>query len=157
MSWGVVYYKASDGRVPAEDFLDSCPAKVEARILAVLEAVRAAPPPQFSGGGKWEAMHGDMGGYYEIRVTGPGRTHYRLFCMLDNGSDDEPAERGFNQPQIVVVNGMFKAHRTEFSDREYRKNVRDLGDRYRASLPRRIANRDDRKDARDAIQRRNPP
>jgi hypothetical protein len=31
-------------------------------MLAVLEAVRAAPPPQFSGGGKWKAMHGSMGG-----------------------------------------------------------------------------------------------
>lgn len=40
---------------------------------AVLEAVRAAPPPAFSGGGKREAMHGTMAGYYEIRVTGPGR------------------------------------------------------------------------------------
>jgi hypothetical protein len=49
---------------PAETFLDSCPTKVEATILAVLEAVRRAPPPQFSGGGKWEAMHGAMGGYY---------------------------------------------------------------------------------------------
>jgi len=30
-----------------------------------------APPPRFSGGGKWEAMHGDMAGYYEVRATGP--------------------------------------------------------------------------------------
>jgi hypothetical protein len=29
-------------------------------------------------------MHGDMGGYYEIRVTGPGREQFRLFCMLEN-------------------------------------------------------------------------
>ena len=58
MPWGIVYYQARDGSVPAEAFLDSCPLKVEATILAVLEAVRQAPPPQFSGGGKWEAMHG---------------------------------------------------------------------------------------------------
>ena len=56
MPWGIVYYKARDGSVPAEAFLDACPLKVEATILAVLEAVRQAPPPQFSGGGKWEAM-----------------------------------------------------------------------------------------------------
>lgn len=73
MPWGIVYYKSRDGSVPAEAFLDACPLKVEATILAVLEAVRQAPPPQFSGGGKWEAMHGTMGGYYEIRVTGPAR------------------------------------------------------------------------------------
>jgi Txe/YoeB family toxin of Txe-Axe toxin-antitoxin module len=139
MAWGVVYYQAPDGSIPANAFLDSCPTKVEATILAVLEAVRRAPPPQFSGGGKWEAMHGAMGGYYEIRVTGPGRTHYRLFCMLDNGSREELAERGFDRPQIVVLNGMSKRHRTEFSEREYRKQVRDLGDDYLATLPRRIA------------------
>jgi hypothetical protein len=139
MEWGVVYYRAPDGSIPAEKFLDSCPTKVEATILAVLEAVRRAPPPQFSGGGKWEAMHGAMGGYYEIRVTGPGRTHYRLFCILDNGSEEELAARGFDRPQIVVLNGMVKQHRTEFSDREYRKRVRDLGDDYSATVPRRIA------------------
>jgi hypothetical protein len=139
MAWGVVYYQAPDGSIPAETFLDSCPTKVEATILAVLEAVRRAPPPQFSGGGKWEAMHGAMGGYYEIRVTGPGRMHYRLFCMLDNGSEAELAERGFDGAQIVVLNGMVKRHRTEFSDRDYRKHVRDLGDDYSATLPRRVA------------------
>ena len=36
------------------------------RLMAILDAVAEAPPPQFSGGGQWEAMHGDMGGYYEI-------------------------------------------------------------------------------------------
>jgi hypothetical protein len=39
-------------------------------IQAVLEAVAAAPPPSFSGGGKWEAMHEDMAGFYEVRVQG---------------------------------------------------------------------------------------
>jgi Txe/YoeB family toxin of Txe-Axe toxin-antitoxin module len=54
----------------AEEFFESCPTKVEANFNAVLEAVRRAPPPAFSGGGKWEAMHGKMAGYYEIRATG---------------------------------------------------------------------------------------
>jgi Txe/YoeB family toxin of Txe-Axe toxin-antitoxin module len=143
MSWGVVYYRTSTGRVPAEVFLDACPAKVEATILAVLEAVRAAPPPAFSGGGKWEAMHGTMSGYYEIRVTGPGRRHYRLFCLLDNGSDEDLAARGFTAPQIAVINGMVKDHMTEFADPEYRRNVRDLGDDYLGTLPRRIVTGND--------------
>jgi hypothetical protein len=52
VEWGVVYYETAAGEVPADDFLDACPAKVEATILAVLKAVRAAPPPAFSGGGK---------------------------------------------------------------------------------------------------------
>jgi Txe/YoeB family toxin of Txe-Axe toxin-antitoxin module len=139
MTWGIVFYRAPSGDIPGEAFLDSCPAKVEANIAAVLDAVRRAPPPAFSGGGKWEAMHGTMKGYYEVRATGPGRTHYRLFCLLENGSDDELAERGFDEPQIVVISGMAKANATTFSDAEYRVGVRDLGEDYLSRLPRPIA------------------
>lgn len=139
MVWGVVYYKTKAGDVPAIEFLDACPPKVEATLLAVLEAVRAAPPPRFSGGGKWEAMHGTMGGYYEIRVTGPARQQYRLFCRLENGTPDELAERGFDRPQIVVINGLVKPVRALFSDAVYAKHVRALGDEYLATLPRRVA------------------
>lgn len=53
-------------------------------------------------------MHGTMGGYHEIRVTGPGRRQYRLFCRLDSGSHEQLAQRGFAEPQIVVINGMDK-------------------------------------------------
>lgn len=138
MEWGIVYYATEGGGVPADDFLDACPTKVEATILAVLEAVRAAPPPAFSGGGKWEAMHGDMGGYYEIRVTGPGRRHYRLFCILDNGSPNELASRGFDRPQIAVITGRVKNNRETFSGRDYAK-VRKLGENYQSTIPRRVA------------------
>lgn len=99
MGWGIVYCETKGGKVPAEEFLQRCPAKVEARFYAVLEAVRDAPPPRFSGGGYWEAMHGDMGGYFEIRLTGPGRRQYRLFCILDNGSREDLRERGFDRPR----------------------------------------------------------
>jgi Txe/YoeB family toxin of Txe-Axe toxin-antitoxin module len=140
VGWGIVYYRAESGAIPAEEFLDSCPAKIEARLLAVLEVVRAAPPPAFSGGGMWEAMHGSMNGYYEIRVTGPGRVQYRLFCLLDNAdTDEELARRGFDAPQIAVINGMSKPIGEVFSDSLYRKHVRALGDDYRRQLPRRIA------------------
>jgi hypothetical protein len=139
LQWGIVYYQRRDGIIPAEVFLDSCPTKVEATAIAVLEAVRAAPPPAFSGGGKWEAMHGKMGGYYEIRVTGPARRHYRLFCILDNGSELELAARGFDAPQIVVINGMVKPNASLFSDAVYKKHVLALGDDYLSTLPRRIA------------------
>jgi len=97
-------------------FLDACPTKVAATFIAVLDAVREAPPPAFSGGGKWEAMHGTMAGYHEIRLTGPGRRHYRLFCLLDNGTPQELAARGFD-PQIGVINGMVKANTALFRDR----------------------------------------
>lgn len=139
MQWGVSYYKAQDGSVPAEDFLDTCPTKVAATIDAVLEIVRAAPPPAFSGGGKWEAMHGNMGGYYEVRVTGPGRTHHRLFCRLDNGTEAELLKRGFDRPQIVAINGLAKPNAKLFTDAEYKKHVRDLGDDYLSKLPRPVA------------------
>ena len=60
--WAVIYYMAPDGSVPALKFLDGCPGKIDAEFTAVLDAVAAAPPPRFSGGGKWEAMHGSMNG-----------------------------------------------------------------------------------------------
>ncbi|HEX6667466.1 MAG TPA: hypothetical protein VF081_12815 [Solirubrobacterales bacterium] len=138
MAWGIVYCEAKDGKVPAEDFLDRCPTKIEARFSAVLEAVRDAPPPQFSGGGYWEAMHGDMGGHHEIRLTGPGRRQYRLFCILDNGSLEELRERGFDQPQIAAITGLVKDSGEKFSARDYAK-VRRLGREYLSELPRRIA------------------
>ena len=49
--------------VPTVEFLDALPVAARAEVIAVLEAVAAAPPPAFSGGGKWEAMHGDMAGF----------------------------------------------------------------------------------------------
>lgn len=139
MAWGIVFCSDATGTAPAHAFLDDCPAKVAATFIAVLDAVRAAPPPAFSGGGKWEAMHGTMGGYYEIRVTGPGRRHYRLFCLLENGAPKALAECGFEQPQIVVINGMVKANAALFSDRDYKKRVRMLGDDYLSRLPRPVA------------------
>lgn len=138
MEWGVAYYKTRKGKIPAEGFLDGLPTRVEARIDAVLEAVRAAPPPKFSGGGFWEAMHGEMGGYYEIRVRA-GNDLHRLFCILDNADAKGLKERGFSAPQIVVLNGMTKPIGTRFSDADYRKNVRVLGEDYQKTLPRRIA------------------
>lgn len=105
MAWGIVYFETEDGKVPAEEFLDSCPTKIEARFSAVLEAVREAPPPRFSGGGYWEAMHGDMGGFYEIRLTGPGRRQYRLFCILDSADDEGLRKRGLISPKSRSLTG----------------------------------------------------
>jgi hypothetical protein len=72
-AWDIVYYRQTAGRVPVDGFLAGCPVKVRARLLAVVDDVAEAPPPQFSGGGRWEAMHGTMRGYYEVSVQGPGR------------------------------------------------------------------------------------
>jgi hypothetical protein len=71
LPWAVIYYRAPDETVPALEFLDGCPGTVDARFTAVLDAVAEARPAVLRGG-KWEAMHGMMGGWYEIRLTGPG-------------------------------------------------------------------------------------
>jgi hypothetical protein len=98
---------------PALEFLDGVPAKITAEIHAVLDAVAEAPPPAFSGGGKWEAMHGDMAGLYEIRVQGAGKNH-RLFCLLDRGED-------LGGPSIVCIGGLSKPPRQAADDRDYRR------------------------------------
>jgi hypothetical protein len=134
-SWDIVYYRDADDNVPAVDFLVGCPTKTRANLLAVLNAVAAAPPPAFSGGGKWEAMHGTMGGYYEVRAMGPGREHFRLFCILDKGDE---ALKGLPRDAIAVIAGGRKPNATLFDEFEYAK-VRTLGDDYKAQLPRRIA------------------
>lgn len=140
MAWDIVYFKDSDGSIPAIEFLDGCPTKVAATILAVLEAVAQAPPPMFSGGGKWEAMHGDMGGFYEVRCSGPNREQFRLFCILENASKDELKRRGLDKPSIAVITGMRKPWRTKFSNRDYR-NVKTLGRNYEDAAPRSLAHK----------------
>jgi hypothetical protein len=136
--WAIVYYEAPDGSSPALEFLERCPGKIDAEFAAVLDAVAAAPPPQFSGGGKWEAMHGSMGGWHEIRLTGPSRAQFRLFCLLENADDEELLKRGLVKPSIAVILGMSKPWRTKFSEADYRR-VRRLGDEHKANHPRRIA------------------
>jgi hypothetical protein len=88
--------------VPAEAFLDACPLKDEATILAVLEAVRQAPPPQFSG----------------RQVGGHARDDGRL--QRDPRDWSRPAQelaaRGFQEPQIAVITGMRKPFRTGRSE-----------------------------------------
>jgi hypothetical protein len=49
--WDVVYYDPPDPADSPIAFLDACPKSVEANMMSVLDAVAAAPPLQFSGGG----------------------------------------------------------------------------------------------------------
>jgi hypothetical protein len=136
--WAIVSYQDPESEVPALEFLDACPGKIDAEFTAVLDAVAAAPSPQFSGGGKWEAMHGSMTGWHEIRLTGPGREQFRLFCLLENADDDELLQRGLAKPTIAVITGMRKPWRTTFSERDYNR-IRQLGDEHKGNHPRRIA------------------
>ena len=117
--WKIHFFqrdKADDAEraVPAIDFLDSIPAKVAAEIHAVLDAVAAAPPPSFSGGGKWEVMHDDMAGYFEVRVQGGGMNH-RLFCLLERDAED------LGGSSIVCIDGLSKPPRMGAHPRDYRR------------------------------------
>jgi hypothetical protein len=124
--------------IPGRDFLRSCPVAVRAKLSAVLAAVAGAPPHRFAGGGYWEAMHGDMTGWFEVRVDGPkpsggrGRHHYRLFCLIDLDAKD------VDRPLLVVVTGAAKPLRATLSGADY-ANVRWLGAEYRSRNPRSIA------------------
>ncbi len=87
---------------------------------------------RFAGGGYWEAMHGDMTGWFEIRVDGPERTHYRLFYLLDYDAKE------IAKPLLVVVDGRSKPFRTTLADADY-VVVRALGAEYGARNPRSLA------------------
>jgi hypothetical protein len=139
----VVYFRRHPDDDPAQsapgrEFLRSCPASVRAKFAAVLVAVAGAPPYRFAGGGYWEAMHGAMAGWFEVRVDGPkpsggtGRHHYRLYCLLDYDA------KGVDKALLVVITGLAKPFRTRLSEREYAV-VRSLGDEYLARNPRSIS------------------
>lgn len=134
----IVYFRRhrdddADQAFPGQAFLnDVCPTKVRATMRAVLVAVASAPPKRFAGGGYWEAMKGDMTGWFEVRVDGRQRHHYRLFCRLDY----EAKKR--DKPLLVVITGLDKPFRTELKKADYAA-VRALGDEYFKRNPRSIA------------------
>lgn len=133
----VVYFKRhrddDPGQAePGRQALNSWPASVRAKMYAVLAAVAAAPPKKFAGGGYWEAMKGDMGGWFEVRADGPKRHHYRLFCLLDYGA------QGRDKPLLVVIDGRDKPFRATLSEADY-VDVRQLGEEYRRRNPRSLA------------------
>jgi hypothetical protein len=82
-------------------------------------------------------MHGTMAGYFEARKQGPGREQFRLFCLLENGSVEELARRGFRRPAIAVIAGLRKPWMTTFSEKEYGA-IRQMGEDHKSRYPRRI-------------------
>ena len=140
-AWDVIYYRAPDGTIPAEEFLDGCPLTVQDRFDAVLDDVAQGPPLEYRGGGYWEAMGGELTGWFEVRIDGPSREHFRLFCLLENGPPAELAGLGLPRPAIAVITGGRKPFRTVFSAADYAR-VREMGDEYRTTRPRRIAEPD---------------
>jgi hypothetical protein len=83
-------------------------------------------------------MHGDMSGYFSVRLDGPkpaggkGRHHYRLYCLLDYEAKE------VDKPLLVVVTGLSKPYRTTFAIADY-DGVRNLGTEYLSRNPRSIA------------------
>lgn len=118
-----------DESVPTIDFLDSLPPKVAAEIHAVLQAVAEAPPPAFSGGGKWEVMHDDMAGFYEVRVQGGGNNH-RLLCVLERDAED------LGGSSIICIGGLSKPRRSGAKARAYQllKQYRQEFEQHRTVL-----------------------
>lgn len=108
--------------VPALSFLGSLPAKVAAEFDAILDSVAKAPPPAFSGGGKWEAMHGEMAGIYEIRIAGGGSNH-RLFCLLVRSS------ASLGGSSIICLGGLSKPPRKAAQPRDYAR-IRRYADEF---------------------------
>lgn len=108
----------ADRVVPAITFLDNVPTAVRAEIQAVLDAVAEAPPPSFSGGGKWEVMHDDMAGFYEVRVKGADKKNHRLFCVLERDADD------LGGPSIVAIDGLSKPVRTAADPKDYKRALK---------------------------------
>lgn len=121
---------------PAQEFLALIPEAVREHFDGILSALLARDPTRFRGGGYWEAMHGDMRGWFEVRCAGPRREQFRLFCLLENGSPDALVALGLEGPTIAVITGLRKPHRTVFSATDYAR-VRREGDAYRSQVPRR--------------------
>lgn len=121
--WAIHFFQrepvdGQTGRVPAADFLDGLSTEMVAEVLAILDAVAAGPPPSFSGGGKWEVMHGAMAGIFEVRARS-GRTNHRVFCLLERRGG-----RG-GGPTIVLLGGLSKPRRQPARGRDYRTVLAD--------------------------------
>lgn len=89
-----------------------------AKFAAILESVASAPPRSFSGGGYWEAMHGELDGVFEIRFQGRDRWLFRFFCLLLEQSQP---------PVLLVFAGTKKRPSSVISRGDYAK-VRLLAD-----------------------------
>lgn len=128
----IVYFEGPmSGSLPTpKDFFNTLPAKVQAKLTSILIAVATAPPGKFAGGGYWEAMHGQMRGFYEVRADFQ-KTHYRLICLLDYEAIGSPG------PLLVIVAGLSKPFGTTIKPEMY-GDVKSSGEKYLAVNPRAI-------------------
>ena len=83
--------------------------KVAVKFFALVDAI-CEEWPRFAGGGYFEAMHGSMSGYFEIRLR-LASTNFRFIC--------KPVE--LDQQFLVVIAFMAKPIRTGFRPKQYQE------------------------------------
>ena len=128
----VVYFAGPmTGNMPTpREFFNALPAKVQAKLTSILVAVATAPPGRFAGGGYWEAMHGQMRGFYEIRADFQ-KMHHRLICLLDYEAIESSG------PLLVIVAGLSKPIGTTIKPEVY-ADVKSAGLKYLSVNPRAV-------------------
>jgi hypothetical protein len=114
--WALAFYLTEEGCAPGREFLLACPRPVREMLLAILVAVRDAPPPSFPVSQMWHAMHGEMKGFHEARDAHDGQL-YRLLCVLDR----QAPEHGLDARAVVIICGGSKRARSAMDDSTYRK------------------------------------
>lgn len=101
----VSFLRRTDGTEPGWDFLMRVEPRVRDKLVVLLNAItkdqRLASKPS----GYWKPMRAGLTGVWELRCVGPGRTHYRLFVLIDRVARGNEAE-----PHFVVLAGAKKAN-----------------------------------------------
>jgi hypothetical protein len=105
--WSLAFYRTAKDIAPAREFLLGCPQPVREMLLAIVVAVRDAPPPSFPPSKMWHVMHGEMKGFYEARDEHDGQL-YRMFCVLDS----QAPEHGLDAKAFTLICGGAKLVRS---------------------------------------------
>jgi hypothetical protein len=92
----------------------NCPQPVLEMLLAIVVAVRDAPPPAFPVSKMWHAMRDEMRGFHEARDEHRGQL-YRLFCVVDR----QAPEHGLDAPTVALISGGIKPARTAMPQSVY--------------------------------------
>jgi hypothetical protein len=114
--WSLAFYKTAKDTAPAREFLLGCPQPVREMLLAIVVAVRDAPPPSFPPSRMWHVMHGEMKGIYEARDEHDGQL-YRLFCVLDS----QALEHGLDAKALSLICGGAKQARSAMDKGVYKE------------------------------------
>ena len=112
--WSLAFYRTAKDTTPAREFLLGCPQPVREMLLAIVVAVRDAPPPSFPPSKMWHVMHREMKGFYEARDEHDSWL-YRLFCVLDS----QAPEHGLDAKALTLICGGAKQVRSPMGKSVY--------------------------------------